>query len=94
MDGFHCLAGCDCAFVCFELRPQSMRFRVQCRDACSGHGTTGGYIYNLGQRNGFLGKFYAPLYWAYNETPLHKPLGMYMHLWVPIAFKKNGETNN
>jgi hypothetical protein len=52
------------------------------------------YIHNLAQRNGFLGKFYTPLYWAYNETPLHKPLGMYLHLWVPIAFKNNGEANN
>ncbi len=49
------------------------------------------YIYNLGQRNGFLGKFYAPIYWAYNETPLHNPLGMYMHLWIPTAFNKNGD---
>ena len=36
-------------------------------------------------------KFYAPLGWAYDETPLHKPLGMYMHLWAPEFFDKNGE---
>ena len=35
-------------------------------------------------------KFYAPLGWAYDNTPLHKPLGMYLHLWVPEIFNKNG----
>jgi hypothetical protein len=49
------------------------------------------YIHTSPQRDRFLGKFYAPLGWAYNETPLHKPLGMYMHLWSPTAFNKNGD---
>ncbi len=49
------------------------------------------YFYTSPKRDGFLAKFYAPLGWVYNETPLHKPLGMYMHLWVPMAFNKNGE---
>jgi hypothetical protein len=36
-------------------------------------------------------KFYAPLGWAYDNTPLHKPLGMYAHLWAPEFFDKNGD---
>ena len=39
----------------------------------------------------FSDKFYRPLEWAYEETPLHKPLGMYLHLWVPKYFDKKGE---
>ena len=38
----------------------------------------------------FLEDFYFPLYWAYNETGLRTPLGMYLHLWCPRAFDKNG----
>ena len=52
---------------------------------------TKSYIYISAQRNRFWGEFYAPLGWAYNETPLHKPLGMYMHLWTPTGFNKNGD---
>jgi hypothetical protein len=26
---------------------------------------------------------YRPLWWAYHNTPLSWPLGMYWHLWVP-----------
>jgi hypothetical protein len=36
-------------------------------------------------------KFYGPLLWAYNETPLHKPLGIYLHLWASSLFNKNGD---
>ncbi|HZQ47066.1 MAG TPA: hypothetical protein VFC07_08645 [Verrucomicrobiae bacterium] len=39
----------------------------------------------------FLKTFYAPLVWAYDKTPLHKPLGMYLHLWSPKAFNKAGD---
>ncbi len=38
-----------------------------------------------------LWKFYEPLNWAYVKTPLHKPLGMYFHLWQPETFDKNWE---
>ena len=41
--------------------------------------------------NQYVWKFYTPLYWAYDKTPLHKPLGMYLHLWNPNAFLANGE---
>jgi hypothetical protein len=41
--------------------------------------------------NQFAWKFYAPCFWAYSETPLHKPLGMYLHLWVPQDYDKTGE---
>jgi hypothetical protein len=50
-----------------------------------------GSIYISDPRNRFSEKFYAPLGWAYNKTPLHKPLGMYMHLWLPRCFDKNGD---
>jgi hypothetical protein len=39
----------------------------------------------------FVRNLYIPLGWAYNETPLHKPLGMYMHLWLPERYEKNGD---
>ena len=34
---------------------------------------------------------YAPLIWAYVDTPLRKPLGMYFHLWSPQSFDKKGQ---
>ncbi len=37
----------------------------------------------------FVLRFYSPLMWAYWRTPLHKPLGMYFHLWSD-DFEKNG----
>ena len=40
---------------------------------------------------GLLSKFYSPVSWAYWETPLHKPLGMYFHMWVPTCCATNGE---
>jgi hypothetical protein len=40
--------------------------------------------------NEFFNKFYEPFIWAYEDTPLHKPLGLYLHLWVPDIFDKNG----
>jgi hypothetical protein len=33
---------------------------------------------------------YLPWEWAYLRTPLHKPLGMYMHLWTPEAYDRTG----
>jgi hypothetical protein len=39
----------------------------------------------------FFEMFYDPCIWAYLETPLHKPLGMYLHLWAPMEFDKNGD---
>jgi hypothetical protein len=34
---------------------------------------------------------YAPWTWAYVHTPLRKPLGMYLHVWVPSQFDRQGE---
>jgi hypothetical protein len=34
---------------------------------------------------------YEPLWWVYERTPLHKPLGIYLHFWAPDAFNKNGD---
>jgi hypothetical protein len=36
--------------------------------------------------------FYRPWNWAYRHTPLHKPLGIYLHLWAPSFYDKNGDT--
>jgi hypothetical protein len=41
--------------------------------------------------NKLVWKFYAPLDWAYMKTPLHRPLGMYLYLWDPVDFSKNGD---
>src|SRR5438105_4651707 len=35
--------------------------------------------------------YYGPFVWAYNKTLLHKPLGVYMHLWCPQSFDKHGD---
>lgn len=40
----------------------------------------------------FVLKFYSPVDWFYRETPLHTPLGMYLHLWVPAWYDKKGDT--
>ena len=34
---------------------------------------------------------HGPLVWAYEKAPLHKPLGIYLHLWLPKRFDKNGD---
>ena len=38
----------------------------------------------------FLIAFYMPLNWAYETKTFHKPLGTYLHLWVPERLDKNG----
>jgi hypothetical protein len=43
--------------------------------------------------NKFVATFYAPLWWAYWKTPLHKPLGMYLHFWAPRWYESNGDLN-
>jgi hypothetical protein len=40
---------------------------------------------------GFIKIVYIPLGWAYEETSLHKPLGIYLHLWRPQRYDKNGD---
>ena len=45
--------------------------------------------HDAGQR--FLLIVYKPLSWAYVNTPIHKPIGMYLHLWAPKMFDKNGD---
>jgi hypothetical protein len=39
----------------------------------------------------FLDAIYAPWMLVYAMTPLHRPLGLYMHFWMPEYFDKNGE---
>lgn len=34
-----------------------------------------------GKMEAMLEVIYAPVEWAYDSTPLHKPIGMYLHLW-------------
>ncbi len=41
--------------------------------------------------NEFMDTLYAPIEWAYGQAPLHKPLGMYFHLWVPTIVDKDGD---
>ncbi len=41
--------------------------------------------------NQVVWSFYRPLTWAYNKTSLHKPLGMYFHLWDSNDYDKNGD---
>jgi hypothetical protein len=41
--------------------------------------------------NKFIFKFYQPVFWAYDNTLFHKPLGIYLHLWVPKLIDNNGE---
>lgn len=38
----------------------------------------------------FSANMYSPLGWIYWKTPLHKPLGMYLHLWSPKDFDAKG----
>lgn len=45
----------------------------------------------LSPDNEFVSGAYRPLNWAYQETQLHKPLGMYLHLWVPDLYNKDGD---
>ena len=37
---------------------------------------------------------YQPVGWLYEHTPLHKPLGMYLHLWDPLTFDTSGDEIN
>ena len=45
----------------------------------------------ISRANQLVSKFYAPVWWAYMETPLHKPLGIYFHLWEPEVVDKDGD---
>jgi hypothetical protein len=47
-------------------------------------------IYSNTPPHRLLTILYGPVGWAYCETPLHKPLGMYWHLWTPNAIDING----
>jgi hypothetical protein len=40
--------------------------------------------------NPIMFKFYSPVEWTYENTALHTPLGMYLHLWDPAMYDKNG----
>jgi hypothetical protein len=40
--------------------------------------------------NQFEKPIYRPVQWIYLKTPLHKPLGIYLHLWAPKWFDKKG----
>jgi hypothetical protein len=39
-----------------------------------------------------LVSFYKPVEWAYTKTILHKPSGIYWHLWVPSHIDGKGDT--
>jgi hypothetical protein len=38
-----------------------------------------------------LRSIYWPWRYAYWHTPLHKPLGMYMHLFLPETYEEDGQ---
>jgi hypothetical protein len=38
-------------------------------------------------------RIYYPVAWAYLQTPLHRPIGMYWHLWLPDTYDKHGNEN-
>ncbi|MGO8930969.1 MAG: hypothetical protein ACLQU3_29285 [Limisphaerales bacterium] len=38
----------------------------------------------------FFTTFYKPIEWAYANTLLHKPIGLYYHLWVPSVIDSHG----
>jgi hypothetical protein len=38
-----------------------------------------------------IGIIYFPLAWAYESPLLHKPLGLYWHMWCPEYIDKNGD---
>ena len=42
---------------------------------------------------GALRIIYAPWEWVLWHTPLYRPLGMYMHLWCPDTFGRDGRVN-
>jgi len=37
--------------------------------------------------------FYTPWRLTYLHTPLHKPIGIYMHLWNPNLYDEKGNVN-
>ena len=39
----------------------------------------------------WLANLYYPFDWAYDKPLLHKPIGMYLHLWSPQSYDKNGD---
>ena len=41
----------------------------------------------------FISGFYTPWRLAYLHTPLHKPIGIYMHLWNPHVYDSAGDVN-
>ena len=47
--------------------------------------------YAKGTLNENLWVLFEPLHWAYFNSPLHKPLGMYWGLWTDGMFDKNGD---
>jgi len=46
---------------------------------------------SISQNNEFVGKIYAPLDWVYENKLLHKPFGMYLHLWSKRYDKKGDQ---
>jgi hypothetical protein len=58
-----------------------------------------GYVGSLGRRIPIIStrggpswmQIYTPLEEAYRKTALHRPLGMYWHLWSPDVWNKDGD---
>lgn len=45
----------------------------------------------ISRTNEFVDEFYSPWVEIYQTKSLQKPLGLYLHLWVPEWFDKNGD---
>jgi hypothetical protein len=45
----------------------------------------------FGDQSAVLTVIYFPVAVLYNETPLHKPLGLYLHWWYPKGFTSDGD---
>jgi hypothetical protein len=46
---------------------------------------------DISKHNRFFQAFYRPLSRAYLLPLFHKPFGMYLHIWVPEDYDKNGD---
>jgi hypothetical protein len=42
---------------------------------------------------GILKVIYAPWEWVHWHTPFYRPMGMYMSLWVPDTFDRDGRVH-
>jgi hypothetical protein len=49
-------------------------------------------LYSMATKKRIVNPLYAPMRRAYDNPLLHKPLGMYLHLWCPDLYDRGGES--